>query len=170
MNTFDNMKLPSNNNSDVDLFKTKIDNSNNKLYPKTEKFMKNYYNKHYYLIDNKEKNELNDYRKSRLESKITIPKNYLEENKIIEKGKILLKNLESKIKNMERNEILRLCREFCFNNYANIYKVCPYIIVSAICGNEFKEEGMMFYNMIEREINENKKIIRFFEIKKNKIS
>ncbi len=169
INVFDNIKLPSNNNSDVDLFKTKLDNSDNK-YPKTEKFMKNYYNKHYDMIDNKEKNELNDYRKSRLESKIEIPKKYLEEHKTIEKGKIILKNLELKIKNMEKNEIMRVCREFCFNNYENVYKVCPYIIVSAICGNEYKDEGIMFYNMMEREINDNKRIIRFFDIKKSKIN
>ena len=76
--------------------------------------------------------------------------------------------MQNKMKNMEKNEIVRLCREFSFNNYGNVYKVCPYIIVSAICGNEFREEGMMFYNMTEREINDNKKMIRFFEINKIK--
>ena len=154
----------SSNNSDVDLFKTKLDrNSNNIIpYPKSNKFMKNYYKKYSHLIDNKAKNELNEYRQSEL-NRIFLPKKFIDEYKLIEKGKIILSNLQNKMKNMEKNEISRICREFSFNNYGFIYKVCPYIIVSAICGNEFKEEGMIYYNMNEREIKENKKRIRFFE-------
>jgi hypothetical protein len=46
-------------NSDVNLFQTKL-NSNKGKYPKSRKFMKNYYNKYSHLIDNKEINELNE--------------------------------------------------------------------------------------------------------------
>ena len=172
-NTFineENSQRSSNNNSDVDLFKTKLDKNINKPYPKSLKFMKNYYNKYYYLIDNKEKNELNDYRKSRLENVVSIPKKFIDEYKIIEKGKIILQNLQNKMKKMEKDEIIRICREFSFNNYGNVYKVCPYIIVGAICGNEYREEGMMLFNMTEREIADNKKVIRFFEPCKYKIN
>jgi hypothetical protein len=172
-NTFineENSQRSSNNNSDVDLFKTKLDKNINKPYPKSLKFMKNYYNKYYYLIDNKEKNELNDYRKSRLENIVSIPKKFIDEYKIIEKGKIILQNLQNKMKKMEKDEIIRICREFSFNNYGNVYKVCPYIIVGAICGNEYREEGMMLFNMTEREIADNKKVIRFFEPCKYKIN
>ena len=166
--TIENSQRSSSNNSDVNLFKTKLEKNKNKTFPKTIKFMKNYYNKYYYLIDNKEKNELNEYKKSKIESKIILPKKFIEDNKVIEKGKIILQNLQSKMKNMEKNEIVRICREFSFNNYGEVYKVCPYIIVSAICGNEYREEGMMFYNMTEKEINDNKRIIRFFDLSKNK--
>ena len=167
LKTVENSQRSSSNNSDVNLFKTKLGKNKNKTYPKSIKFMKNYYNKYSYLIDNREKNELNEYKKSKLENKFSLPKKFIEDNKVIEKGKIILQNLQSKMKNLEKNEIVRICREFSFNNYGGVYKVCPYIIVSAICGNEYKEEGMMFYNMIEKEISDNKRIIRFFDITKN---
>ena len=167
LKTVENSQRSSSNNSDVNLFKTKLGKNKNKTYPKSIKFMKNYYNKYSYLIDNREKNELNEYKKSKLENKFSLPKKFIEDNKVIEKGKIILQNLQSKMKNMEKNEIVRICREFSFNNYGGVYKVCPYIIVSAICGNEYKEEGMMFYNMTEKEITDNKRIIRFFDLTKN---
>ena len=167
LKTVENSQRSSSNNSDVNLFKTKLGKNKNKTYPKSIKFMKNYYNKYSYLIDNREKNELNEYKKSKLENKFSLPKKFIEDNKVIEKGKIILQNLQSKMKNMEKNEIVRICREFSFNNYGGVYKVCPYIIVSAICGNEYKEEGMMFYNMTEKEISDNKRIIRFFDLTKN---
>ena len=165
----ENSQRSSNNISDVDLFQTKLNKSkigNKNKNSKSTKFMKNYYNKYYFLIDNKEKNELNDYKQSRFERNISIPTKFTEEHKDIEKGKVILQNLQNKMKNMEKNEIIRICREFTYNNYGIIYKVCPYIIVSAICGNESKDEGMIFYNMTEREINDNKKRIRFHDINK----
>ena len=97
-----------------------------------------------------------------------MPKKFLDEHKNIEKGKYILQNLQKKMKDLERNEIKRVCREFSINNYGDAYKVCPYIIVSAICGEEGKEEGMMFFNKTEKEINENKKLIGFFLPQKKK--
>ena len=163
----------SNNVSDVDLFQTKLNKSklgNKNRNSKSMKFMQNYYNKFYFLIDNKEKNELNDYKQSRLQYNFSIPKKFVEEHQDIEKGKIILQNLQNKMKNMEKNEIKRICREFTYNNYGIIYNVCPYIIVSAICGNESKDEGMIFYNMTEREISDNKKKLRFHDVNKNIIN
>ena len=163
----------SNNISDVDLFQTKLNKSklgNKNRNSKSMKFMQNYYNKFYFLIDNKEKNELNDYKQSRLQYNFSIPKKFVEEHQDIEKGKIILQNLQNKMKNMEKNEIKRICREFTYNNYGIIYNVCPYIIVSAICGNESKDEGMIFYNMTEREISDNKKKLRFHGVNKNIIN
>ena len=163
----------SNNISDVDLFQTKLNKSklgNKNRNSKSMKFMQNYYNKFYFLIDNKEKNELNDYKQSRLQYNFSIPKKFVEEHQDIEKGKIILQNLQNKLKNMEKNEIKRICREFTYNNYGIIYNVCPYIIVSAICGNESKDEGMIFYNMTEREISDNKKKLRFHDVNKNIIN
>ena len=154
--------------SDVNLFQTKL-NSNKGKYPKSRKFMKNYYNKYSHLIDNKEINELNEYKRSMSNKTISLPPKFLEENKNIEKGKYILQSLKKKMKEFERKEIRRLCREFSINNYGKIYQVCPYIIVSAICGEENKEEGMMFYNQTEKEIIEGKKVIRFFEPRKHKI-
>jgi len=151
--------------SDVNLFQTKL-NTNKGKYPKSRKFMKNYYNKYSHLIDNKEINELNEYKRSMSNKNISMPQKFLEENKNIEKGKCLLQSLKMKMKEFERKEIRRVCREFSINNYGKIYQVCPYIIVSAICGEENKEEGMMFYNQTEKEIIEGKKVIRFFEPRK----
>ena len=165
-----NTQRSSSNNSDVELFKTKLDTNHVNTHSKSIKFMKNYYKKYSYLIDNKVKNELNEYRQSRLDNRITLPKKFIEDYKLIEKGKTILSNLQNKMKNMEKKEITRICREFSFNNYGYVYKVCPFIIVSAICGNEFKEEGMIFYNMTEREIKDNKRKIRFFEPVKIKIN
>ena len=156
----------SNNISDVDLFQTKLNKSKigNKRNSKSVEFMQNYYNKFYYLIDNKENNELSDYKQSRIERNFSIPKKFTEEHNDIEKGKIILQNLQNKMRNMEKNEIKRICREFTYNNYGIIYNVCPYIIVSAICGNEYKDEGMIFYNVTEREISDNKKKLRFHDV------
>ena len=165
-----NTQRSSSNNSDVELFKTKLDTNHVNTYSKSIKFMKNYYKKYSYLIDNKVKNELNEYRQSRLDNRISLPKKFIEDYKLIEKGKTILSNLQNKMKNMEKKEITRICREFSFNNYGYVNKVCPFIIVSAICGNEFKEEGMIFYNMTEREIKDNKRKIRFFEPVKIKIN
>ena len=164
--SIENSSLSS--NSDVNLFQTKL-NSNKGKYPKSRKFMKNYYNKYSHLIDNKEINELNEYKKSMSNKTISLPTKFVEENKKIEKGKYILQNLQTKMKELERKEIRRICREFVINNYEKIYQVCPYIIVSAICGDENKDEGMMFYNRVEKEIFEGKKVIRFFEPRKHKI-
>ena len=165
---FKNENSSMSSNSDVNLFQTRLNNNKDK-YPKSRKFMKNYYNKYSHLIENKEINELNEYKKSlSSEKKIPLPKKFLDEHKNIEKGKYILQNLQKKMKDLERNEIKRVCREFSINNYGDAYKVCPYIIVSAICGEEGKEEGMMFFNKTEKEINENKKLIGFFLPQKKK--
>ena len=151
--------------SDVNLFETRL--KDKEKYHKSRKFMKNYYNKYSHLIDNKEINELNEYKKSlSSEKKIPLPKKFLDEKQNIEKGKYILQNLQKQMKDLEKNEIKRICREFSFNNYGEAYKVCPYVVVSAICGDECKDEGMMLFNMTEKEIAENKKLIKFFIPKK----
>ena len=162
-NYFKNENSSMSSNSDVNLFQTRLNNNKGK-YPKSRKFMKNYYNKYSHLIDNKEINELNEYKKSiSSEKKVPpLPKKYIDEYKSIEKGKYILQDLQMKMKDLEKNEIKRVCKEFSINNYGGVYNVCPKIIVSAICGEESKEEGMMFFNKIEKEISENKKLIRFF--------
>ena len=164
---FKNENSSMSSKSDVNLFQTRL--KNNGKYPKSRKFMKNYYNKYSHLIDNKEINELKEYKNSlSSEKKIQLPKKFLDEQKNIEKGRYILQNLQKKMKDLEREEITRICREFTINNYGNVYNVCPYIVVSAICGDEGKEEGMMFFNKIEKEINENKRIIGFFSLRNNK--
>ena len=149
-------------NSDVNLFQTRL-NSNKGKYPKSRKFMKNYYNKYWHFIENKPINELNEYKKSisSNKKKISLPKKYIDEYNSISKGKYILQDLQMKMKEQEKEEIKRICREFLVNNYGTVYNVCPRIIVSAICGEENKEEGMMFFNKMEKEISEKRKIIRF---------
>ena len=162
---FKNENSSMSSNSDVNLFQTRLKNDKEK-YPKSRKFMKNYYNKNAHLIENKEINELDEYKKSLLtEKKIPLDKKLLEDHKNIEKGKYILENLQMKMKDLEKNEIKRICREFSMNNYEDAFKVCPKIVVSAICGEEKKEEGMMFFNRTEKEMKENKKLIRFFSPK-----
>ena len=162
---FKNENSSMSSNSDVNLFQTRLKNDKEK-YPKSRKFMKNYYNKNAHLIENKEINELDEYKKSLLtEKKIPLDKKLLEDHKNIEKGKYILENLQMKMKDLEKNEIKRICREFSMNNYEEAFKVCPKIVVSAICGEEKKEEGMMFFNRTEKEMKENKKLIRFFSPK-----
>ena len=163
---FINENSSMSSNSDVNLFQTRLNQK--EKYSKSKKFMKNYYNKYSHLIDNKERNELNEYKKSMSQKQITLPPKFLEENKTIEKGKYILQNLQKKIKELERNEIRRVCREFSINNYGKVYQVCPYIVVSAICGDENKDEGMMFFNKTEKEMIEGKKAIQFFSPRKNK--
>lgn len=151
--------------SDVNLFQTRLKNDKEK-YSKSRKFMKNYYNKYFHLIENKEFNELDEYKQSLVsENRKPLDKKILDEYKNIEKGKYILQNLQLKMKALEKNEIKRICREFSMNNYEGAYKVCPKIVVSAICGDEKKEEGMMFFNKTEKEMKENKKLIKFFSIK-----
>ena len=165
---FKNENSSMSSHSDVNLFQTRLNNDKEK-YPKSRKFMKNYYNKYSHLIDNKEINELNEYRKSlSLGNKIPLPKKFIDEQKNIEKGKYILQTLQIKMKESERNEIRRICREFSINNYGEIYQVCPKIIVSAICGDEMKEEGMIFFNKTEKEMSENKNVIKFFSPMKKK--
>ena len=159
---FKNENSSMSSQSDVNLFQTRLNNNKDK-YPKSRKFMKNYYNKYSHLIDNKEINELNEYKKSvALGNIISLPKKFLEEQKNIEKGKYILQTLQIKMKELERNQIRRICREFSINKYGEAYQVCPKIIVSAICGDESKEEGMMYFNKTEKEMTENKKLIKFF--------
>ena len=161
---FKNENSSMSSNSDVNLFQTRLNNKGK--YPKSRKFMKEYYNKYSHLIDHKEVDVLKEYKQSLSDKRNILPKNLVEERKTIEKGKYILQNLQMKMKDFERNEIKRVCREFVLNNYGNVFEVCPYIIVSAICGDESKEEGMMFFNKIEKEIVENRKKISFFQIKK----
>ena len=96
---------------------------------------------------------------------LKLPVQFYDENRNIEKLKYQLQNLQEKMKNGERDEIRRLCKEFINNNYGEIYQVCPYIIVSAICGDDNKEEGMLFYNKTEKDIIESKKLIQYYNIK-----
>jgi hypothetical protein len=161
-NSLKNENSSMSSHSDVNLFQTRLNNNKGK-YPKSRKFMKNYYNKYWHLIDNKPINELNEYKKS-IESnknKISLPKKYIDEYNSISKGKYILQDLQMKMKEQEKEEIKRICREFLVNNYGNVYNVCPKIIVSAICGEENKEEGMMFFNKIEKEMTEKRRIIKF---------
>ena len=70
------------------------------------------------------------------------------------------------MKDLEKREIKRISKEFTFkfNNYWEIYQVSPYVIISAIYGDEGKEERMMLFNINEKEIIENESLIRYFSI------
>ncbi len=82
--------------SDVNLFETRL--KDKEKYHKSRKFMKNYYNKYSHLIDNKEINELNEYKKSlSSEKKIPLPKKFLnEKKKILKKENIFYKIYKNK--------------------------------------------------------------------------
>ena len=73
---------PISYNSDVNLFKKRLNNKD--IYHKSRKFMKKYS----HLIDNKEINQLKEYKKSLSKKKITLPKKFLDEKKVLKKENI----------------------------------------------------------------------------------
>ena len=148
-------------NSDSNLFQTKV-NSFRANIPKSTKFLNNYFKKHNFSPNSPAKNDMSEYKKLVNNKKLMLPNEFMSEMKNIEKEKIKLKTLQSKIRDGEKSQIRRICREFISHNYKELYQVCPYIIICAICGSENKEEGFNYYTKVEKEIISGKKIIRFF--------
>ena len=115
------------------------------------------------------KNELNDiknYRNVELD-KVKIPFKIMEENKNVEKMKFLHNKIKSELIFNEKKEIERLTKEFTFNNYRNNYNVSFEVIISALCGEERKDEEITYFTKLEKEFKEGQKIIKFYSTFEN---
>ena len=88
-------------------------------YPMTKLFMNNYRKSH---ENNFENNEIKINKK--IFKSLDIPNFIIEKNNKI----MLIKNKKQILKNQiemdKKNEVIRLCKEFLFNNYQQKYKVC----------------------------------------------
>ena len=130
--------------NDVDFFKTRILPSYLDKYPHSKEFMEKY------RKNLEMKNELNDiknYRNVELD-KVKIPFKIMEENKNVEKMKFLHNKIKSELIFNEKKEIERLTKEFTFNNYRNNYNVSFEVIISALCGEERKDEEITYLFII----------------------
>lgn len=148
------------NNID-NFFKTNIseDESFYDQYPKTRLFMKTYRKKHEKEADKVENIKVNN---SIFKSR-NIPGLILEKNKKVEKMKYLLQAHRNQMEKDEKNEVIRLSKEFLYNDYGKTYEVCIETIIGALCGEEHKDAQLNYYNKIKKEYKDNLKKIEFFK-------
>ena len=163
----DETVIKENNNID-NIFKTNIseDESYYVQYPKTKLFMEAYRKKHVKETDKVENIKVNNnIFKSR-----NIPGLIIEKNKKIEKMKYLLQAHRNQMEKDEKNEVLRLSKEFLYNDYGKTYEVCIETIIGALCGEEHKDAQLNYYNKIKKEYKDDLKKIEFFKkMPKNKL-
>ena len=62
----------------------------------------------------------------------------------------------------ERNEVLRITKEFLYNDYEKKHQVCIETIIGALCGEQNKDEQLNFFYKFKKEYNDNLKKIEFF--------
>ena len=148
------------NNID-NFFKTNIseDESFYDQYPKTRLFMKTYRKKHEKEADKVENIKVNN---SIFKSR-NIPGLILEKNKKVEKMKYLLQAHRNQMEKDEKNEVIRLSKEFLYNDYGKTYEVCIETIIGALCGEEHKDAQLNYYTKIKKEYKDNLKKIEFFK-------
>ena len=157
-----NIQLNSERNMKHFLFKTKIsdedENSFIDRYPNSTLFMNNYKKENENEFEN---NDLIKYNKNITKS-WEIPKIIIEKNKNIEKNRYLLQSLKKQIELEDKNEVIRLCKEFLFNDYEEKYNVCIETIIGALYGEIRKDEMLNFYYRIKKENKDNLKKIEFY--------
>jgi len=156
-------EILSNEKNNIDnFFKTNIseDESFYDQYPKTRLFMKTYRKKHVKETDKVEDIKVNNniFFKSR-----NIPGLIMEKNKKVEKAKYLLQSQRNQMEKDEKNEVLRLSKEFLFNNYGKIYEVCIETVIGALCGEDHKDAQLNYYNKIKKDYKDDLKKIEFFK-------
>ena len=163
----DKTVIKENNNID-NIFKTNIseDESYYVHYPKTKLFMEEYRKKHVKETDKVENIKVNN---NSFKSK-NIPGLIIEKNKKIEKMKYLLQAHRNQMEKDEKNEVLRLSKEFLYNDYGKTHEVCIETIIGALCGEEHKDAQLNYYNKIKKEYKDDLKKIEFFKkMPKNKL-
>jgi hypothetical protein len=163
----DETQIKEKNNIDK-FFKTNIseDESFYDQYPKTKLFMKTYKKNHVKEPDKIEDIKVND---NILKSR-NIPGLIIEKNKKVEKMKYLLQAHRNQMEKNEKNEVLRLSKEFLYNDYGQKYEVCIETIIGALCGEEHKDAQLNYYNKIKKEYKDDLKKIEFFKkLPKNKL-
>ena len=148
------------NNNIGNFFKTKIleKDSFYQHYPKTKIFMMNYNKKH----DN-ESSKVGNIKVNNISfKKINIPITISEKNKKKEKLKYLIKLHQNQMDNDEKNEILRIAKEFLYNDYEKKYQVCIETIVGALSCEEKRDEYLNIFYKLKKEYKDNLKKIEFF--------
>ena len=91
-----------------------------------------------------------------------IPKNIIEKNQKIEKVKFLQQVLKKQIEKDEKDEIIRLCKEFFYNDYEEKYKVCIETIIGALYGELHKDDMLNLFYRLKKENKDNLKKIEFY--------
>lgn len=169
MNTLKNWKndnhLDLNNSQNRNkinyFFKTKVHdlkvNSALESYPKTKIFMDNY------KKSKENENEENDkiINKCKFKS-YEIPNLIMDKNRKVERARALLKSLRKEMDKDEKNEVIRLSKEFLFHNYEKKYKVCIDTIIGALVGEERQDDMLNLYYKILKENKDNFKLIEFY--------
>ena len=146
-----------------DFFKTKIseDESFYEYYPKTKIFMDNYRKKN---EKNEEIDKVENFKVNSSSFKsVNIPDIIMEKYRKIEKSKFLFQSFKNQMDKDEKNEVLRISREFFFNEYERKYKVCIETIINALCGDDHKDAQLNYYNKIKKEYKDNLKKIEFYK-------
>ena len=126
-------------------------------YPMTKLFMNNYKKNH---ENNMEENEIT-YTKKYFKS-FDIPSFIIEKNNKITNLKNKQQILKSQIEMDKKMEVIRLCKEFLFNNYEQRYKVCIDTIIGALFGESQKDDILNYYYTIKKENRDNLKKIEFY--------
>jgi hypothetical protein len=167
----------NNTNSDSSqFFETRVENEiakknniNNKkgsildYYPKTKNFMEKYDKEH---VENAELYTMANV-KEKVYSKMKLSPLVLNRYKNIEKLNYLLNQMEAKIRENEKEEVIRISKEFINNDYANKYNVDITTVISALCGEEHKDEELLVYSRMVKENNDKKKMIKYYSTYKN---
>ena len=158
LNTNSNKKLKNY------FFKTRVFDDDNEedsfldYYPMTKLFMNNY--KKSLEKNNFEEGEIKNNKMSF--KTLDIPNSIIEKNNKI----IMMKNKQQILKNQiemdKKNEVIRLCKEFLFNNYQQKYKVCIDTVIGALFGEINKDDMLNLYYSIKKENKDNLKKIEFY--------
>ena len=158
----ENILSKSQDNNIFDFFKTKILQNGNDLfyeqYPKSKLFMMNYNKNH-----ENESNKVGNIKVNNISFKnINIPGVITDKNNKKEDLKYLLKMHLKQMEIDERNEVLRITKEFLYNDYEKKHQVCIETIIGALCGEQNKDEQLNFFYKFKKEYNDNLKKIEFF--------
>ena len=132
-------------------------------YPKTKNFMEKYDKEH---VENAELYTMANV-KEKVYSKMKLAPLIINRYKNIEKLKYLLSTMEAKVREKEREEVIRISKEFINNDYANKYNVDITTVISALCGEEHKDEELLVYSRMVKENNDKKKMIKYYSTYKN---
>ena len=158
----ENILSKSQDNNIFDFFKTKILQNGNDLfyeqYPKSKLFMMNYNKNH-----ENESNKVGNIKVNNISFKnINLPGVITDKNNKKEDLKYLLKMHLKQMEIDERNEVLRITKEFLYNDYEKKHQVCIETIIGALCGEQNKDEQLNFFYKFKKEYNDNLKKIEFF--------
>ena len=166
INDEDNIKN-ENKNKDSSFFPTRLIYDDKPktildLYPKTKEFMEKY--------EKEILNEQKEYKISRMVNENFIPRIspiIVSKYEDVEKLKYALVENERKLRQIEKNELNRISKEFVINDYGNIHNVDFNTVASALCGEDNIDEGILNYNTMLKNYQTQKKLIKFYSTYKH---